>query len=435
MNRYQRFFSASLLLLVLGVCSTLANSQTITLRHAVELAVSHSNVGGAANVDADRAFAGYREARAAYFPRVAFGSGLGGSYGFPLSLENAAPSLFNITSQQVLFNPAQKSFVKAANLDWQAGKLQTRDQHDALIQETVLTYIELNKWNEDIDLLKTALANNQKMETVEQERINAGVDKPVEQNRAKLVTARVRVRIAEAQGSADVLRTHLAQLTGLKPEELSTDPDSIPNLPEIKQDEDLGSKAAAENPAVKAAEQQAIAKRYTAQGEYKAYLLPSVDLAAQYALLSNFNNYDVYLHKFQNNNATGGLVFRVPFFDATQRARAAAAKADAIRSARDAEQAKQRVSLETLRLQRAVQELSASVEVAQLEYELAQSDLQAVQARLQAETGTLREEQDARSKVEQSYNALTDATFALDKARVQLLRNTGELEQWARSGK
>ena len=325
--------------------------------------------------------------------------------------------------------------MKAANLDWQASKLQTRDQRDALIQDTALTYIELNKWNEDIDLLNTALANNQKMETVEQERINAGVDKPVELNRAKLATARVRVRVAEARGSADVLRTHLAQLTGLKPEELSTDPDSIPNLPEIKQDEDLGSKAAAENPAVKAAEQQAIAKRYSAQGEYKAYLLPSVDLAAQYALLSNFNNYDVYLRKFQNHNATGGLVFRVPFFDGAQRARAAAAKADAIRSQRDAESAKQKVSLETLRLQRTVQELSASVEVAQLEYDLAQSDLQAVQARLQAQTGTLREEQDARSKVEQTYDALIDATFALDRAKVQLLRNTGELEQWARSGK
>jgi outer membrane protein TolC len=435
MNCFRHFVSASLLISFFGFCSATANAQTITLRRAVELAVSHSNVGGMANVDADRAFAGYREARAAYLPRVVFGSGLGGSYGFPLSLENAAPSLFNLSSQQVLFSPAQKSFVKAANLDWQAGKLQTKDQRDGLIQDTVLTYIELNKWNEDIDLLKTALTNNQKMETVEQERINAGVDKPVEQNRAKLATARVRMRIAEAEGSADVLRTHLAQLTGLKPEELSTDPDSIPNLPEIKQDEDLGAKAAAENPAVKAAEQQAIAKRYTAQGEYKAYLLPSVDLAAQYALLSNFNNYDVYLRKFQNHNATGGLVFRVPFFDGTQRARAAAAKADAIRSARDAELAKQKVSLETLRLQRTVQELEASVEVAQLEYELAQSDLQAVQARLQAQTGTLREEQDARSKVEQSYDTLIDATFALDRAKVQLLRNTGELEPWARSGR
>jgi outer membrane protein TolC len=143
----------------------------------------------------------------------------------------------------------------------------------------------------------------------------------------------------------------------------------------------------------------------------------------------------VYINRFQHHNATGGLVLRFPFFDSTQRARAAQAKADAIRSSHEAELAKQKMSLETLRAQRVVQELAASVEVAQLEYDLAQSDLESIQVQLQSGNGTLREEQDARSKMEQTYDALIDANFALDRARVQLLRNTGELEQWARSGK
>src|SRR5262245_19755379 len=425
----------SAVILVSAIASWLgqtASGQAITLRKAVELALSRS--APAAHADEDKAQAGYRETRAAYLPRVIFGSGIGGSYGFPLSLENAAPSLFNITSQQVLYSPAQSAFVKAARSDWQAAQQQGKDQRDALIQDTVLTYVELNKWNQEIDLLNTELANNLKVEKIEQERVQAGVDRPIEQNRAKLATARVRMRMAEARGSADVMRTHLAHLTGLSAEELGTEPNSIPGLPEIKQDEDLAAKAIQVSPEVKAADQQALAKRFAADGEYKA-LLPSVDIAGQYALLSNFNNYNVYIKNFQTHNATGGLVFRLPFLDFTQRARAARAKADAIRSGRDAEQARQKASLETLRLQRAVQELTAAADVAQLEYEMAQSELDAVEVRLKAETGTLREEQDARSKVEQSYDTLIDANLALDKARVQLLRATGELEQWARSGR
>jgi outer membrane protein TolC len=428
-----QFSNSSLFLM--GISTLLlggADAQTITLRKAVELALTHS--APAAHADEDKAFAGYREARAAYLPRVFFGSGIGGSYGFPLSLENAAPSLFNVTSQQVLYSPAQKNFVKATRSDWQAAQQQSKDQRDALVQDAVLTYVELNKWNQEIELLNTELANNLKVETVEQERVKAGVDRPIEQNRAKLASARVRMRMAEAKGSADVMRTHLAQLTGLSADELGTEPDSIPGLPEIKQDEDLAGKAAQVSPQVKAADQQALAKRFAAEGEYKA-LLPSVDIAGQYALLSNFNNYNVYIRNFQTHNATGGIVFRLPFLDFTQRARAAQAKADAIRSGRDAEQARQKVSLETLRLQRAVQELTAAADVAHLEYEMAQSELDAVEVRLKAETATLREEQDARSKIEQSYDSLIDANFALDKARVQLLRATGELEQWARSGK
>jgi outer membrane protein TolC len=411
-----------------------ASAQTVSLRRVVELALSHSSAAALASADQERMNAAYREAKSAYLPRVTFGSGIGGSYGFPLSLENAAPSLFNVTSQQVLYSPAQSSFVKAARTDLQAVNMQGRDQRDAVIQDAVLTYMELNKWEQDIDLLNTALANNQKMETIEQERIKAGVDKPIEQSRARLASARVRVRLAEARGSADVLRAHLAQLTGLSAAELETDTDTIPNLPEVKQDEDLASKAAVANPAVKAAQQQAIAREFTAQAERRA-LYPSFDVAGQYALLSNFNNYQVYIQRFQHHNATGGLVLRLPFLDTTQRARAAQAKADYIRTARQADLAKEKISLETLRLQRAVQELSASVEVAQLEHDLAQSDLEAVQVQLQSGNGTLREEQDARSRVEQTYDALVDASFNLDKAQIQLLRNTGELEQWAKSGR
>jgi outer membrane protein TolC len=424
----------SLSLILIGLLAKPLTAQTITLRRAVELALNHGREGGVSEAGQDRARAAYQEARAAYFPRLVFGSGIGGSYGFPLSLENAAPSLFNVTSQQVLYSPAQKAFVRSANTSWVAAKWQGRDERDALIQDTVLTYVELNKWSQEIELLETELANNQKMEGIEQQRIQAGVDSPVEMNRVRLATARVRMRIAEAKGSADVMRIHLAQLTGLSAAELSTDSNSIPSLPDIKQDDDLAAKAVEASPAVKAAEQQALAKRYTAEAESKA-LLPSVDVAGQYALLSNFNNYDVYLRNFQRHNATGGLVFRLPFFDRAQRSRAAQAKADAILGGRDAELAKEKVSLETLRLQRMVQELAAAVDVAQLEYDLAQSDLQVIEERLKAETGTLREQQEARNKVEQTYDALIDANFALDKARVQLLRNTGELEQWALAGK
>jgi outer membrane protein TolC len=416
------------------VISHLAAAQTITLRHAVELAVQHSGQATLAAADQQKAMAAYREARSAYLPRLVFGSGLGASYGFPLSLENAAPSLFNVTSQQVLYSPAQNQFVRAARTDVEALKSLNTDQRDAIIQETVLTYIELSKWSQDSDLLADALTNNQKTEAIEQQRIAAGVDKPVELDRAKLATARVQMRAAEAKGSADVLRLRLAQLTGLSPEELATDPDSIPNFPGFRQEDDLAKKAVQSSPAVKAAQQQALARQFTAQGEHKA-LYPSFDLAGQYAVLTNFNNYKTYIQNFQTNNASGGLVLRFPFFDSTQRARAAESKADSIRASREAEQAKDKMSLETLRLQRSIQELQAAVDVAQLEYQLAQADLQATETRLQSQLGTLREEQDARTRAEQSYDALMDANLTLQKVKIQLLRNTGELEQWALAGK
>lgn len=421
-------------LVVLLFASQAGIAQTITLRHAVELALQHSGQVTLASADQEKAMAAYHEARSAYLPRLVFGSGLGASYGFPLSLENSAPSLFNVTSQQILYSPAQTQFVRAARTDVESTRSVSADQRDAIIQETVLTYVELSKWSQDSDLLANALANNRKTEKIEQERIAAGVDKPVDLDRARLATARVQMRMAEAKGSADVLRLRLSQLTGLSAEELGTDPDSIPIFPDVQQQDDLAKKAVQSNPAVKAAQQQALSKQFMAQGEHKA-LYPSFDLAGQYAVLTNFNNYNVYIRNFQANNASGGLVVKFPFFDTAQRARAAQAKADFIRASREAEQSKDKISLETLRLQRSVQELQAAVDVTQLEYQLAQSELEVTETRLQSQVGTLREEQDARTKVEQSYDSLMDANLTLQKAKVQLLRNTGELEQWALAGK
>jgi outer membrane protein TolC len=421
--------------LIVFLASQVTNAQTVTLRRAVELSLQHSGQATLAAADHERAMASYREARSAYLPRLVFASGIGASYGFPLSLENAAPSLFNVTSQQILYSPAHTQFVRAARTDTEATTSSNADQRDAIIQETVLAYMELSKWSQDSDLLATALSNNQKTEKIEEERIAAGVDRQVDLDRAKLATARVQMRVVEARGSADVLRLRLAQLTGLSAEEVGTDPDSIPNFPEVQQDQDLTKKAAQSSPAVKAAQQQALAKQFNAEGERKAALYPSFDLAGQYALLSNFNNYQVFLQKFQNNNASGGIVIHLPFFDRTQRARAAEARADFIRASREAEQVKDKISLETLRLQRSVQELQAATDVAQLEYQLTQSELEAAETRLKSEVGTLREEQDARTRVEQSYDSLMDANLTLQKAKIQLLRNTGELEQWALAGK
>ncbi|HET7208576.1 MAG TPA: TolC family protein, partial [Terriglobales bacterium] len=122
-----------LVLLLMTFGSARAGAQKITLNRAVELALGHSGQATLADADQQKARAAYREARSAYLPRVIFGSGLGASFGFPLSLENAAPSLFNVTSQQVLYSPAQSAFVRAARTDWQATNMTARDQRDAII--------------------------------------------------------------------------------------------------------------------------------------------------------------------------------------------------------------------------------------------------------------------------------------------------------------
>jgi len=125
---------------------------------------------------------------------------------------------------------------------------------------------------------------------------------------------------------------------------------------------------------------------------------------------------------------------RFPIFSSVQRAHAQAADAEAVKSKRQAEAAKNQVSEETLKQQRAVRQMEAAQEVAQLEYEVAQSNLESVQTRMDAGTATLKDLADSRGQVTERYITLQDTTFELQRARIGLLRSTGELEKWINGG-
>jgi len=436
-----------ILAVVLFPTSLLA--EPVSLKRVVELALAHATGAAIAAADEQRASASYRELHNNYVPQVSTGAGLGYSYGFPLALEGSAPALFNITAQSALLNPSLRDFTHAAKVDSAVASLKTKDQRNQVIQDTALSYAELAKWEQRMARLQETEAAANKMQEAVAERVKEGVDSEIDGTKARLSAARVRLRIAEAQGAADVLREHLAKLTGLPAANIQTDPDSIPAAPAPAPTQDATKDAADSNPSVQAAVEHARAQYLRAQGEHKA-LWPAVDFAAQYALLSKFNNYQNYYipskpcttplstievlcvtNQFQQNNATVGVNIRFPLFNSSQRARAQAADADALKATKQAEAARNQMSEETLRLQRSVAQMQAARDVAQLEYEIAEKSLTSALTRMDAGTATLHDLDDARSQASERFITLQDVTFELERSQVGVLRSTGDLEKWA----
>jgi len=404
-------------------------AEPLPLKRAVELALTHSTVAASAAADQQRAAAAYLESRDQYLPQIVAGSGLGESWGFPLTLEGSAPSIFNVNAQSALFSPALRSFVKSAKEESKAAGLQAQDQRAQVMQDTVLTYAELVKWETMLGQLQESQTETAKAVGLINERVQSGVDSAVDGTKAKLAAAQARLQLAQAKGAADVLREHLSQLTGLPASSIEPMADSIPALPEIKQDDDAVTMAVQSNPAVNAAELRANAQNLRAQGERRG-LLPTVDFAAQYAVLARYNNYAEFYNSFERNNATVGVSIRFPFFSPAQHARAQQAEADAVHANQDAKAAKNQVSEETLRMQRMVEQLAAAQEVADLQYQLAQSNLQSVQVRMNSSNVNIHDLEAARTELDGRYAALQDANFTLEKARIGLLRTTGQLPTW-----
>jgi outer membrane protein TolC len=431
MKLYARVLVAAFFCLLFSWATQAQDAEKpLPFRAAVELALKNSALSGVGRADLERSRATVSQATNFFVPQVVFGSGLGFSYGFPLSLEGAAPSVFSVNMQGGLWNQAQKENIKAARSEVEVTAAQNADRRNDVIMETALSYMQLDLLDSSLSVQREQQAAAAKYQDITEQRVQAGLDSQVELKRAKLAVARTRLDVAQTQAAADQLRLRLSQLTGLPLNQIRTSTESIPALPEVSQDQDLAGAAAQKNPQVRIADESALAKEHKAEAERKQ-LYPAVDLVGQYAVLARYNNYDQFFNKFQRNNVTAGVAIRFPFLSTAQRAAANAARFDAAKAREEARNVKQQVSANTLKLQRAVEQFSAALEVADLQHQLAQSDIDATHAKIESGQATLKDEQNARVAEHEHYTALLSSSFDLDKAQVQLLREIGELEQWA----
>lgn len=421
--------------------------EPLPFRRAMEL-VQQRGTASVAAADQARARAGYKETRSVFLPQLVVGSGIAKTYGFPLSIEGSAPSILSVNYQSTLYSPAARDFLKAAEQEWKSTTYTTKDQREATLLEAAITYIQLDTATSRVKVLNQQQTEADKLVTIVGDRVQAGVDTQLELTRARLAAAQVRMRLVDLEGQADVLRDRLAQLTGVPSASIDTVTESIPQIPDVSQQAGIANTALENSPAVKASEQEAEAKKLRAKGEHKA-MWPSFDMVGQYGLFSRYNNYDLYFNRFQRNNATLGMAIRFPFLSFPQRARAEQADAEAVKAERQTDAAKQQVATDTLKLTRAVRQLSAAQQVAQLDYQLAQVQEEAIEARIQSGApGTPatqgqpgnpppgpRDLQGARLTMNDKYGVYLDLGFELQKARLQLLRATGKLDEWALGGK
>ncbi len=433
------------LALFLVLVSGSASAQQLTFQHTMQLVLQRASASPA-SADQERAHAAYQEARSLFLPQLVVGSGLGKSFGFPVSIEGAAPSAFQVNYQSFLYNPAQKEFIRSARQAWLASASTNQDQRAATLLEAALAYIQLDTLASRSHLLRDQQQEAERLVQIVTDRVREGVDAEIELTRAKLDAARVRMRAADVAGTADVLRERLAQLTGLPAASIETVTESIPDVPDVSREQGLVDEVVQSNPQVKAAELQATSQAFRARGEHRS-LLPAVDIVGDYGYFTRYNNYDLYFTRFQHNNATVGVAIRFPFLNFPQRVRADVADAEALKARRQSEVTKQQVSTETLRLARSVQQLAAADDVAKLDYELAQAQSAALETRVQAAapgapTGQgapapapgPREVQGARIQTNEKYSTYLDTNFELEKAKLQLLRAAGKLESWATAG-
>lgn len=405
-----------------------AETHTLTLREAVNRALEQSPELVIARIDQAKVAAGVGLAEQPFAPHVGAGSGLAYVNGFPLGIDGAAPSVFQVKADRFLYNRPQTYAIAQARENARGATFSTAAKADEVAFRVATLYLDADRAGRLAEMAARQVASLAAVLETLQARVAEGRELAVTAREANVNLLRARQRQMSLEADRDFAGRSLASALGYAAgDSVTPSPEerAVPALPK-SETEAVQSATAASNE-LKRLDSGILAKGLEIKGA-KAQSLPRVDLVAQYAMLTKFSNYQQYFTSFQRNNGEIGASIQVPLFlGATIRGQVAVAEADQRRSRTEAQMLKDRIALDIHQGYQSLAKADMARQVAQADLDLAREQLSVLLAQMEEGRATLRQVEEARIAENEKWIAFYDAQFGTERARLELLRQTGEL--------
>ena len=400
----------------------------LTLRRAIELALQNSKDIQVAKIQASIADHAALISRAEFMPNLYAGSGAGYSDGIPETPGGRAPSVFNMTYTEKIFNEPLRGQGKELQEQARSQKRLLEDMKNSVIARTAAAYLELGKVRHSLELLRKEQESAEKILQVTQERQGEGYELPVEVTKAQLTKAQVVQRILQLEGREDELEVFLRNQLGLGQDQVvEVTPEDLPGEAE-QEGANLIAMTMQNNAGLRIAESDVRAKEFRLMGERRGNL-PTLELVSVYSLLARYNNYAQFFNHFQKNNFNAGVQVQVPLFSAKTKAAIGLAKVNLDVAKANLANKKSEVSADVRLKTRRLRERDAAKEVARLELQLAQQNVAVLQSQFGEGKLNLREVEKARLDENEKWMAYLDANFQRQQAQIELLRTAGQLDK------
>jgi outer membrane protein TolC len=410
----------------------------ISLSSAVDLALQSDPKVRMADASVRKAQAALEQTRDVYVPSVNANGGYGYGFGVPTGL----PTIFSLSSQSLVFNFSQRDNIRAAASALEAAKLSLRETRDHVTEDVVVTYLNLNSDEKRLGVMTEEYQSATRLVAISQDRLTAGLDSQTNLLETRKTAAQIRLNQILLQDEADRLRDHLARLIGLPGNQLTTVPSSIPALPDAKTIVAGGSTG--DSFGIQSALAAARSKQELAFGESRYRLRPQASLGINYSRIdTSQNEYTTYYPAFKGRSESAVSLYLqidIPIYDKKHQDSANESAAEASRARYEAEDQRNTFLEGRFKLQHSASELEARSDLAEIDRDLAQENLKATIAQLTASSAdtnrpqlTPKDEQSARVDADAKTIDLLDAQFQLDQVKVNMLRQSGELEDWIKA--
>ena len=414
-------------LLLVPVCFACAEVHTLTLQQALDVAARQNPDVALARLDEQRNQEGIKIARDPFRPHVYAGSGLAYTYGYPNSIEGNAPSIFQVRTDETLYN-RQKSYQVAAAREVARGShFAVESKLDDVAYQAADLFLTANQLEHESDSISTQLPSLQKVVESTSAAVSEGSELPLELKRAQVNLAISQERLGSDNLDKDYYEMMLAIALGypatdrVKPVESNVLATAVP-----PSESEAADMALRENRELRLMQSNVLAKQLDLRS-YKAAHLPEIDLVAQYALFARYN-YVNYFQKFQRNNFQLGASVTIPLLiGSASKGLEQQAYTDVQKLRIQTDQLRNRIMADMRRSYEQWKKAENMRRLSRMQLDLAREELTVLLS--QNAEGRVPMSQVEQARVDESnrWMALFDAETQVTRAKLTILRQAGTL--------
>jgi outer membrane protein len=415
------------LLLVLAIGSAWAEVHPLTLRQAVEIALKENPDVVLARLDEQKALAGIRVARDPFLPKVFAGSGDAITWGYPGSIEGAAPAIVQTRTDMSLFNRPKSYEVARAKQNVRGAAIGVQAKSEEAAYQTASAFLDTEQMLHSVQSLRLEVESLERVSEATKLRVEEGRELALENKRIAVDLARARQRVDNLTGDLDYAEASLAVVIGYPAGDRVQPLDDDRKAPEIPETAQAARDLAFGNSQeIRRLESELLAKGFELR-EYRAAHLPVVDVVAQYSLFDK-SIYQAYFAHIQRNNGQLGVSVQIPLLiGSATKGQASQAESDILQLRAQVNQTRNRIELETEKSYQDLKKARGASEVAKLDLDYAREQVSVLLAQLGEGRIPRQRVDDARLNEQEKWIAFYQSQHAQDKARLNVLRQTGTL--------
>jgi outer membrane protein TolC len=380
-----------------------------------------------ARLDEQRAQAGIRVAKDPFFPKVFAGSGDAATWGYPGSIEGAAPSIVQTRTDMTLFNRPKSYEVARAKENARGAAIGVESKSEEAAYQTASVFLDAEQMRHSAESLRLEMESLQRVSEAIKLRVEEGRELAIENKRVAVDLARARQRFDALTGDLDYSEASLAVVLGYPAGDRVQPLEDDGKRLEIPETEQAARDLALQNSReIRRLESELAAKGFEVRG-YKSARLPVVDFVGQYSLFDK-SIYQQYFAHIQRNNGQLGVSVQVPLLiGSASKGLLTQAETDMLQLRAQVNQTRNRIGLETQKSYQDLKKAEGASEVAKLDLDYAREQVSVLLAQFGEGRIQRQRVDDARLNEQEKWIAFYDAQHTQEKARLNVLRQTGTL--------